>query len=306
MTVLVNLVGIAAIVVALVKLAFFVWKHAIRSPIGLSAHKGEWALITGASDGIGAAFARQLASQGLNVVIMARSLTKLDAVMSECEKLGAQVIIIPFDFASASDEFYSSLRSQLSDVTISVLVNNVGVNVDYPTDFMNTSVETADRIVRVNTHATVEMTRIFLEPMIARKKGIVIFLSSGAGTTSPGPKLSVYAGTKAFVDAFAVALSGELASTGISVHSLRAFFVVSSMSKIRRSSLTVPTTDQWVRSALKVVGRETVSTPFWSHEIMGFLLNLIPLKYQVSYVNKLHNDIQQKAMRKRDGEKKAK
>mmetsp|Transcript_12201 Transcript_12201/g.37206 ORF Transcript_12201/g.37206 Transcript_12201/m.37206 type:complete len:307 (-) Transcript_12201:2310-3230(-) len=301
-----SIVGIATIVVLLVKFCYFLWRHAIRSPVGLSKYRGEWALITGASDGIGAAFAKQLASHGLNVVIMARSITKLDAVKAECEKHGAQVIIIPFDFASASDEFYSSVRSQLSDITISMLVNNVGVNVDYPADFMDTSVQSADRIVRVNIHATVEMTRIFLEPMIARKKGCVIFLSSTAGTTSPGPKLSIYAGTKAFLDSFAVALSGELENAGISVHSLRAFFVVSSMSKIRRSSITVPSTDVWVRSALKVINRETVSTPFWSHEVMEFFLGFVPLKYQISYVNKLQGNIRQKALKKRDGEKKSK
>lgn len=117
----------------------------------------------------------------LNVVIMARSIDKLKTVEEDCRKRGAEVIVIPFDFATASDETYSSVRNQLSDITVSVLVNNVGVNVDFPSDFTDTTVETADRIVRVNVHATVEMTRNFLAPMIERQKGCVLFVSSAGG-----------------------------------------------------------------------------------------------------------------------------
>jgi len=297
--------GLGAVVYIVAGLLLFIWKHAIRSASGLDRFKGEWALITGASDGIGAAFAKELASNGINVVIMARSIDKLKAVEAECSKRGVSVQVIPFDFYIATDEMYASLKGQLSDLNISILVNNVGVNVEFPTDFMETSADLADRIVRVNVNSSLQMTRQFLPPMIAQKKGCVLFMSSGGGTDAPSPKLSVYAGTKAFVDSFAKCINGELAPSGVTAHSLKAFMVVSAMSKIRRTSLTVPSADAWVRSALKVVGREASSTPYWSHEIMAGVLGLLPLQMQIAYVDKLHADIRKRALLKRENSKKA-
>lgn len=291
----------------LFQLLRFIYRHWFRGSFSWEPYRGEWAVVTGASYGIGAAYAVQLAKNGLNVVLIARSVDKLQQVAQQVEKNGAKSQIISFDFASASVDDWKRLENQLNSLTISVLVNNVGVNVSLPTSFLEMDEEKIHQIVQVNIVATQKITRLIVPKMVQRKKGVVLFLSSGGGVLSPAPYLSVYSGTKAYENALALALAGELESSGVVVQSITPFFITSEMSKIRKSSLAVPSAERFARDSLKSVGYEVSCNPYWFHEFLALVISYLPLKLQIRYVAKLHRGLREKGLRKMSSaEKKSK
>jgi 17beta-estradiol 17-dehydrogenase / very-long-chain 3-oxoacyl-CoA reductase len=154
-----------------------------------------------------------------------------------------------------------------------------------------------DRIVKVNVESTNRMTAMCLPGMLERGRGVVYNLSSAGGAVSPAPLLAVYAGTKAYNDAFAVALAGEVGARGVLVHSLTPFFVESKMAKMR-AGLTVPTPDAFADKALGQTGGRIRSNPHWAHAVMAGAILCLPLKMQVRYVANLHRDIRRRALRR--------
>jgi 17beta-estradiol 17-dehydrogenase / very-long-chain 3-oxoacyl-CoA reductase len=300
------LVGAVTLLRTAMSVLFFVYTRMLAPNASFARHVGNWAVVTGASAGIGAGFARRLAARGVNVALVARSANKLAAVAEECTKVAAnagksvQTKVISFDFANADKEAFSKLAAEIGALgTVSVLVNNVGVNVPFPTDFIETDSAFCETMVKVNVGATNAMTAILLPGMVERKCGAVYCLSSAGGAVSPGPMLAVYAGTKAYNDAFAVALSGEVSRAKVHVHSLTPFFVESSMAKMR-ASVTVPTPDAFAEKALAGTGGAIRANPHWAHAIMAAALTSLPLKVQVNYVTNLHRGIRKRALRRAD------
>jgi len=266
----------------------------------LSKFRGEWALITGASSGIGAGLARAFASKGVNVVLVARSRDKLDELADFIkDKYSVETKVITFDFVNATDaEWEEDLLLPLENLPVTILANNVGVNVAFPTDFVDIPAESVDNMLKVNINAADKLTRKLLPKMIAVKKGIILFMSSAAGVLAPSPLLSPYAGTKAYLDSFALALSGEVIKSGIYVHSVTPFFVESAMAKMR-ASFTVPSADAFAKSTINAIGGQPRICPHWPHAVMASALGLLPLSSQVDYVAKLHTTIRKKALRKK-------
>jgi 17beta-estradiol 17-dehydrogenase / very-long-chain 3-oxoacyl-CoA reductase len=140
-----------------------------------------FAVITGASDGIGKEFALQLAKIGYNVVILSRSKTKLEQVATQVESFGVKAIVYPFDFSTANEKDYEQLKKKLDSLQIEVLINNVGISHDFPVSFLDENPVTVDRILKVNIHSLLQVTRIVLGQMVQRKKGLVLNIGSMSG-----------------------------------------------------------------------------------------------------------------------------
>jgi 17beta-estradiol 17-dehydrogenase / very-long-chain 3-oxoacyl-CoA reductase len=279
----------------------FVFSNFVRPGVSLKkfgANKGAWAVVTGASDGIGREFAIQLARAGFNVLLAARNQAKLDAVVADIVKTAssAQIKTFVIDFASADDAKWEALLGELKPIEVGVLVNCVGVSHELPTDFVDTSEEELNTIVDVNVCATLRVTSLIAPAMVSRKKGLILNIGSFAGA-SPTPMLAVYAGSKAFLRTWSDSLTAELTPKGVTVEHVNTYFVTSAMSKIRRPSLFIPNPKAFVRSVLAKLAPGTV-TPYWTHALVSAVMTLAPPKMLLSYVHALQKDIRRRALAK--------
>jgi len=175
------------------------------------------ALVTGASSGIGADLARELAKDGHDVVLSARTVPAMEALAAELERGGAKSIIIPADLArpGAAAELTASLEDR--GLEVDVLVNNAGLGGVGRFDQMDP--QRIDDMLMVNVVALTELTRGLLPGMVARRRGRVLLVASTA-SFQPGPRMAAYFATKAYVLSLGEALAYELRGTGVTVTTL--------------------------------------------------------------------------------------
>ena len=181
-------------------------------------YKGQRALVTGASSGIGAVFAREFARRGADLVLVARSEGKLAALADELSgSYGVDADIAVADLAkpSAAAELAASLRTR--DLQIDILINNAGFGLFAPVYEADHAV--LSDMVRLNVEALVDLTREYLPGMLERDHGAIVNVGSTAGF-QPVPYMAVYGATKAFVLSFTEALWAETRGTGVRVTAL--------------------------------------------------------------------------------------
>lgn len=180
--------------------------------------QGKIALVTGASTGIGAATARELAAHGLTVVLAARRADLLHRVKREINAAGGTAIAFPVDLSEEAERsrLFGFAYNQFG--SLDILVNNAGFGwYGWYTDM---SWETIHAMIRVNIDAFVHLTRLFLPDMKAKNSGHIINVGSVvSGIPSQG--VGIYAGTKAFMDAFTTSLYRDLSHTNVHVSVIR-------------------------------------------------------------------------------------
>lgn len=177
-----------------------------------------YALITGASRGIGACFASALAARSWNLVLVARTEEDLAKISSElAQKFGIRTETICIDLAKNGAAREVARIATERGLDIELLVNNAATG-DHG-EFRLLSPESQSEAIQLNLVALVELTRLLLPPMIAARRGAVINVSSTAGF-QPMPYFAVYAASKAFVTSFSLALAEELREDGIRVVTL--------------------------------------------------------------------------------------
>lgn len=173
------------------------------------------ALITGASGGIGLELAKRFAADNHNLILVARSGEKLNAIKSELEHtFGISVHVFVVDLAqhNAAKDFMEQIHAE--KLTIDYLVNNAGFGTFGL--FQDSSFETTSEMMRLNMETLTELTHLVLPGMLHRKKGKIMNIASTAAFQA-GPLMAVYFATKSYVLRFSEALANELKGSGVTV-----------------------------------------------------------------------------------------
>ncbi|KAI2623697.1 hypothetical protein GGS21DRAFT_533779 [Xylaria nigripes] len=271
--------------------------------------KGTWAVVTGASDGLGKEFATQLAAKGFNLLLISRTLSKLETLQSELQAKfsGLQTDVIAMDFsATDNDADYTRLAKRINGLDVGILINNVGQSHSIPVPFTLTDEAEMQDIININCRGTLKVTRIVAPGMQSRRRGLILTLGSFGGWL-PTPLLATYSGSKAFLQHWSTALAAELKPDNVDVHLVLAYLITTAMSKVRRPSLFIPTPKAFVGAALGKVGVGSwqqmayTYTPQWSHALMAWGIentfgigSYITLKINHS----MHADIRNRALKK--------
>ncbi|XP_046889560.1 very-long-chain 3-oxoacyl-CoA reductase-A [Hypomesus transpacificus] len=244
----------------------------------LSPKLGKWAVVTGATDGIGKSYAEELARRGFAMMLISRSQDKLDDVARSLEEqYKVQTKTIAVDFGQS--DIYPKIEAGLAGLEIGVLVNNVGISYPYPEYFLH--IPDLDNfitnMINVNITSVCQMTRLVLPRMAERSKGAVLNISSASGMY-PVPLLTVYSSSKAFVDFFSRGLQEEYRRQGLIIQSVLPFFVATKMTRIRKPTLDKPTPERYVAAELMTVGLQSQTNGYFPHAVMGWLTTvLVPI-----------------------------
>ncbi|PMD46996.1 NAD(P)-binding protein [Hyaloscypha variabilis F] len=280
--------------------------------------KGTWAVVTGASDGLGKEYAIQLAQKGFNLLLVSRTASKLEALSTEIKQKYAgsniDVKVLAMDFSKNQDGDYAKLKALVDGLDVGILINNVGQSHSIPVPFVQTPKDEIRDIIAINCTATLRVTQIVAPGMVQRKRGLILTMGSFGGWL-PTPLLATYSGSKAFLQQWSTALGGELAGSGVDVELCLSYLVTTAMSKVRKTSLMIPNPRQFVRAALGKIGRSGgaqniayTSTPYWGHALMQWWLeNTLGIggKVVVAKNKEMHESIRKRALRKaeRDAKK---
>lgn len=175
---------------------------------------GAWALVAGASEGVGSEFARALAERGLNVVLLARREAVLEDVASDIRKAAAvNTRVLPVDLARP--QAMRSVAEATADLEVGLVVYCAGADPNFE-PFLEQPIEAAFSMVQRNCTAPLEMSHHFARPMVKRGRGGIVLLGSGAGLAG-APNMVAYGASKAFDMIMAEALWAELRPAGVDV-----------------------------------------------------------------------------------------
>ncbi|GFG37418.1 hypothetical protein Cfor_05164, partial [Coptotermes formosanus] len=237
--------------------------------------------VTGSTDGIGKAYALELASRGVNIVLISRTQRKLDEVAAEIEsKFKVKTKTIAADFSKGPPVF-DVIEEELRDIPVGILVNNVGRQYSYPMYLGEVPQQELWDILNINIGATTMMTRLVLPQMQKRKRGAIVNVSSGS-ELQPLPLMTVYAASKVFVKSFSDALRYEYQRDGITIQHLSPLFVNTKMNafshRLQETSLFVPDAATYSHNAVNTLGKVHTTTGYWAHGLQNYNTQSLSLR----------------------------
>jgi short-subunit dehydrogenase len=250
------------------------------------ARYGPWALVTGASRGLGAEFARQLAARGLNLVLAARSEDRLNELAYPLEReYNITVKIIAIDLSR--EDLLGPIKKATDSLEIGLLVNNAGLSTVGP--FLDMSADYLLSQFHTNARAALVLTRHFGEKMAAHGRGGVIFLSSGSALHG-APFSASYSGTKAYNLMLAEALWAEWKPLGVDALGFIAGLTRTPGMEANglKPNLLVPLgrPDNVVRRALKALGKKPSAADGMRNRLGYKIFDLAPRSFSVSILGK--------------------
>ena len=278
----------------------YVYTHFLRSSKNLVKSYGKWAVVTGATDGIGLAMATEMANKGMHIVLISRTQKKLDDCALEIKRKypNIEVKVLAVDFMNIDNEAQrKKIQTFLDKIDVGVLVNNVGVSYPNPKYFYELDDSNVEALTVLNVNSTVWMTRIVLPQMIERKQGAIVNISSAAGVLT-SPLLSQYGGAKGYVAQFSRALHYELASKGIHVQCQVPLYVTTKLAKLRKTSWSTPDPAGYARAAIARIGSGVVVSPYWSHALQLNIFDIFPEWLLAFFTNRMHLSIRKAAIRR--------
>jgi uncharacterized protein len=231
------------------------------------------ALVTGATSGLGAAFARRLAATGYDLVLVARDRDRLAATSAELAGRHRRVATLPADLSTAQGCAAVAVRLATG---VDLLVNAAGISLNR--SLLRSPVEDEERLLAVNVHAVLRLTRAALPPMVERRSGAVVNVSSVSSFAAVMPG-STYPASKAWVTAFTEAMALAVRGYGVRVMVVCPGYTRTELHA--RAGIDTRTTPGWfwlraddvARDALRDLARgRVVSVPDWRYKVAAFAL----------------------------------
>ena len=215
---------------------------------------GRTALVTGASAGIGKAFAELLAERGYDLVITARRADRLEVLAETLTRRGTTVHVLPADLADRAAPAALCAALQARGLTVDVLVNNAGYGV--PGRYVRTSWTQQADFLQVLVVAVAELTHRLLPPMIERRWGRIVQIASLAALVPAAPGHTLYAASKAFLVKFTEALAPEVAADGVHVTAVCPGFTLTEFHDVIGTRAQVSTMPRWLWQDAREVVQE--------------------------------------------------
>jgi short-subunit dehydrogenase len=255
-----------------------------------AARYGSWALVAGASEGIGATYAEELASRGLNLILVARRAELLQSLASELStKYDIETKIIPLDL-SASDAV-EQISEHTKDIEIGLLIYNAAFSAIGP--FLERPVEDHIKEINTNAYTPLKLIYLFAEQILARGRGGIVLMSS-LSAFQGSAYISTYAATKAFNIVLAEGLWEEWRARGVDVLVCVSGavktpnYVASEPEKTGGLGDMTMNPDQVVREALNALGKGPSVIPGRMNRISSFVMrHLLPRKVAVKFMGRI-------------------
>ncbi len=254
--------------------------------------RGKWALVTGASSGLGVDFARTLAAQGCNLILVAR---RADLLLQQQQEIsssyGVQVMTIPMDLSlpTAPQELYDEIKQ--AGKTVDVLINNAGFGL-YGS-FTSIPWERERNMLELDIITLVHLTKLFVQDMVARNFGFILLIAS-IGAYQPSPLYATYSAAKSFVLNFGEALNYELRGTNVKCSVLSPGITATEFLKVSGQKPTLYQRLVMMQSAdvarigisNMLKGRPSV-VPGWLNAVMAWSNRLMPRRMSVAVAYRL-------------------
>lgn len=280
-----QLVGLGAVLKSLVKMIYelFIMKE---KPLLERYGKNSWAVITGATDGIGQGFANQLAKRGFNIMLISRTESKLQDRQKELQASypTIQVKYLVKDFSRYVEiDFYSQISKELKGQDISILVNNVGIAI-YKSSSRNETLEEIRNCSVINTVPQTMMTQQMLKKFEERKKskqvgqmtGAIIDMSSITAIQSP-PGQEYYAATKRFNRFLTQTIGNVFAGNQLDFLSVKPYLVATNMIGDLKKTPGTVSVDDCVVGSLRALGNVKETFGAKKHVVIGFFCEFLEL-----------------------------
>jgi len=261
----------------------WLWKHAWlpQRPQGnrLAERygRGSWALVTGAGDGLGKAFAHELAECGFNLVLVSRTQAKLDHFSEALAPLGVAVRVVCADLSDTSDATYELVAAATRDIDLAIVVNCAGVTIhgryaDIPT-------ATVRNLIDLNVTTTAMVTRTLLPALLDHaaatgRRAALLDVGSIVGRF-PWAGTQLYGASKAFVDHLTVPLGHEYRDQ-LDVLSFQPTVMATAMAAGTEPAVITITPQAAAHAALSHLGRYTTSHGHWRHALAAALFRYLP------------------------------
>lgn len=239
-------------------------------------YEGTTALVTGASSGIGAEFARRLAEKGADIVVVARRAEALSALAAGIHATtGRQVHVVPLDLSAERAGYVLAEELAEAGIAIDTVINCAGVGVTR--SFRHSTDEEIERQLRVNINATTDISHAFMPQLLEPGRGALVNVAS-LTAYMPVPGMAVYAASKAFVVRFTEALAHEMRSTGLTVMALSPGPTASefySASGTSESGVRFQTPEDVVTTALRALDRKNPPHSITSGRLNRWIKRLV-------------------------------
>lgn len=279
---IISIVSYLVIAKLLYSIGYFIYKRLRPRKNHLEKYgKGTWALVTAGSDGIGKGISVELAKMGFNVLIAARTESKLQQVADELRtnyNVLVDYIVVDFNSIEQTYDSYSKVfQKYFDDREISILVNNVGTV--QPKMITDLTLEESMKTVNMNCYPQSYLCRIFVEKR--KEKGAIINLSS-LSAESVIVYHNLYGATKKFNDYLSKGLSIEFPN--LDILSVRPGGVESNLSQIKNDFFKATSPENCAKGVFNDLGYEIETHGFWWHEVNSYLINLFP-EFVVAYLS---------------------